>query len=380
MRIWPLNFFSIFLRALNSPVVDDDQSVIGALLNILKTPSYISGNVRSNNLVTNISLLLLFALLIFLLKKNVMSALYYLYPLILFCIFMVSGLSFQAISFLQTDNLTLSIWKLSTALLTLLAINLVILWVLYRNSGMYLASIDRKIFFTVPLCTAIPFLLSFGSAHGILNMGSLFSAPLLLATVLLSFLVVDLKIRRFLVKSNFAFILSLVLAMSAQSYQNPWNISPPSQSSESMSYGKHGDEIFVDNTLSMEVRKLRAKLSESGWATNQSLLGVNWHIASTVPYLLGARPPNSLMLTIYGYDNSLAVLNYNLSARFDPYPYDEAWIVATPEEQLSPTAKIEMQKTMNILEAKTFRKFPEDYTFVTQSMNLEFWKPSRKTR
>lgn len=378
LRIWPLNFLSILLRAFNSPVVDNDQSVIGALLNIFKIPSYVSGNIRSNNLVVNISLLLLIALLIFLMKKNVMNTLYYLYPLILVCIFMASGISFQAMRVIQTDNLTLSVWKLSTALLILLAINLVILWILYRKDEINVAIIDRKVFFTVSLCIVIPFLLSFGSAHGILNMGSLFSAPLLLAAVLLSFLIADQKIKRFLVTSNFAFIIFLVLTMSIQSYQNPWNISPPSQPSESMSYGKHGDEILVDKALSMEVQKLRGKLLESGWVKNQSLLGVNWHIASTVPYLLGARPPNSLMLTIYGYDNSLAVLNYNLSDRFDPYPYDEAWIMATPEDQLSATAKIEMQKTVDILEAKTFRKFPEDYTFVTQSMNLEFWKPSRK--
>ena len=65
LHIWPRNFISILLRAFESPVVDNDQSITGALLNILKTPSYISGNIRSNLLVVNILMVVLFILLLF---------------------------------------------------------------------------------------------------------------------------------------------------------------------------------------------------------------------------------------------------------------------------------------------------------------------------
>jgi len=375
-HVWPMNFISILVRAFESPVVDNDQSIAGALLNILKTPSYISGNIRSSLLIVNISIVILIILFVFLLKKHRLGSLYCLYPVFLVCIFLNSGISFQSIHILETRNDTLSIWKLSTALLILLTTNIIIIWILYLGSISKLGDVDRRIFFSILLSMAIPFISSFGSAHGILNMGSLFSAPLLLATVLLSFLILDPKIRIFLAGSNLVFALCLSLAISIQSFQHPWNISPPPQNTESLTFGQHDDKIYVDKEFATEVKELKRKLVDSGWRDNQSLLGVNWHIASTIPYILGARPPNSLMLTIYGYDNSMATLNYNLGTKFDPYPYEEAWIMTTPIDKLTPKAKIEIQETMDALEKKTFLKFPDDYGFVIESMGIEFWKPS----
>jgi len=376
LHVWPMNFFSILVRAFESPVVDNDQSITGAFLNILKTPSYISGNIRSNPLIINISLAVLLFILIFFLKKNKTGVLYYLYPAFLVCILLASGISFRSIHILQTGNTTLSIWKLSTALLVLLTTNITILWILYLSDGKKLVTVDHKIFFSILLCIAIPFISSFGSAHGILNMGSLFSAPLLLAILLLSFLILDPKTRSFLIKSNLAFTLCLSFAVSIQSYQHPWNISPPAQNTEVLTFGQHDNEIHVDKAFAMEVKELKRKLVDSGWRNNQSLLGINWHIASTIPYILGASPPNSLMLTIYGNDNSMAILNYNLGTKFDPYPYEEAWIMTTPISKLTSKAKIEIQEAMDALETKTFLKFPDDYIFITESMDIEFWKPN----
>ena len=374
-HVWPRNFISILVRAFESPVVDNDQTITGALLNILKTPSYISGNIRSSPLVVNISIVVLIIILVFFLKKNKTVALYILYPVFLVCIFLTSGISFQSIQFLQTTNIAISIYKLSTALLMLLTINAIILWFSYLSGMKKLDTIDRRFVFSILLCVAMPFVSAFGSAHGILNMGSLFSAPLLLATVLLSFLILDPKIRIFLIRNNLAFAFCLTLAISIQSYQHPWGISPPLQNTEILTFAQHDDEIYVDKAFATEVKELKRKLVDSGWKNNQSLLGVNWHVASTIPYILGARPPNSLMLTIYGFDNAFETLNYNLSDKFDPYPYEEAWIMTTSITKLTPTAKIEIRKTLDTLETKTFRKFPADYSFVTQSMEIEFWKP-----
>jgi hypothetical protein len=375
LRVWPINFISILVRAFQSPVVDNDQSVIGALLNILKTPSYVSGNIRSSLLIVNISLFTTLLLLIFFLKRNRFASLYYLYPLFLVCVFLNSGISFQSIYFLQTSNTTLSIWKLSTALLILLTTNVIILWISYPSSMRKLGTLDRRIFFPILLCIAIPFISSFGSAHGILNMGSFSSASLVLATILLSSLILNPKIRIFLIRSNLAFALCLSLTVSIQSYQHPWNISPTTENTEILTFGKHEDQIYVDKEFAREFDELRRNLIASGWRNNQPLLGVNWHIASTIPYLLGARPPNSLMLTIYGYDNSMDVLNYNLGIKYNPYPYGEAWIMTTPLNQLPPSEKIEVQSALDALETKTFREFPSDYSFVTQSQGIEFWKP-----
>lgn len=377
LHVWPMNFISILLRAFESPVVDNDQKVIGALLNILKVPSYVSGNIRSSLLIVNISIVTILILLMYFLKKNRLAALYYLYPLFLVCIFLNSGITFQSIYILQTSNATLSIWKLSTALLILLSTNIIILWISYPSSMRKLGAVDLRLFSPILLCIVIPFISSFGSAHGILNMGSFSSASLLLAVILLSSFILDPKIRSFLIRSNLAFALCLSLTVSIQSYQLPWNVSPPSENTELLTFGQHEDQIYVDKTFATEINELRRKLIASGWANGQPLLGVNWYIASTIPYVLGARPPNSLMLTIYSYDNSMDVLNYNLGAKYDPYPYEEAWIMTTPLNQLTPTAKIEIQSALEALEKKTFRKFPADYSFITQSQGIEFWKPNK---
>jgi hypothetical protein len=372
-KVWPSNFMEVFIRSYNTPPVDNDQTILGALINIIKMPSYFLGDIRTNTILIIFAMCYLFIHTIFLLIKKKFSQFKPLYILMILIILFASGLSFNAFDMIKTENATLNMWKLPSVLMILLAHQVIAIYIL-ENFRLSINNKTRAILF---YCLVTPFVLSFGSAHGIFNMVAFFSGFVVLLIVLSSYLIMNVEIRLFFNKIIFGFVVFLVATISFQSYQNPWNISPTSENIVELSVGRHGKSVYVDKTFASEIENSRKELVSAGWKIGEPLLGLNWHIATTIPYILGAKPPNSLMLTIYGYDQALKTMRFNLGPAFDPYPYDQAWLMISSKQGMTKGAEVEIQEALAILQNKTLKEFPSEYQFVTKFKEIEFWRPKK---
>jgi hypothetical protein len=160
-----------------------------------------------------------------------------------------------------------------------------------------------------------------------------------------------------------------------QSQMAPYGIKPISENVTSLQIGPYGDFINVDKEYSERIKVLRKNLFENGWDIGTPILAINFHISSTIPYILGGRPPNSLMISILGNSNSVELARYNLSSRFDPYPYEKSWIISTPMDLQKIEQRQEIQEIEKLLELRTGRAFPNGYKLIASSEGLEFWKP-----
>jgi len=167
----------------------------------------------------------------------------------------------------------------------------------------------------------------------------------------------------------------LIVVIVFQSQMAPYGIKPISENVVSLQIGPYGDFIQVDKEFSERINALRKKLFGSGWEIGTPVLAINYHISSTIPYVLGGKPPNSLMIAILGNSNSVELARYNLSYKFDPYPYEKSWIISTPINLQKTEQREEILAIEKLLESRTGKDFPEGYKLIASSEGLEFWKP-----
>ena len=372
LNVWPKNFVMVLRRALDSPTVTRDQELDGAFFMLLKTPKYFYGDLITNPILANILVLIATATFIFLVMIK-SSKIIVLFPLVLFTSLLISGINLSALTFSQQTT-GIYPYKLiySGALFLFVAI---FIYCYFDRKAIFVGNLNHSNLNIICFITLLPFVFGFGSARGIISMSSILSGPLFLA----AYLIVIMKFQEY--RLNFFTFwqlltsIFLIVVIVFQSQMAPYGIKPISKNVVSLQIGPYGDFIQVDKEYSERINALRTNLVSSGWDIGTPVLAINYHISSTIPYVLGGKPPNSLMIAILGNSNSVALARYNLSSRFDPYPYKESWIISTPINLQKTEQRKEIIEIEKLLESRTGRDFPDGYKLIASSEGLEFWKP-----
>lgn len=372
LNIWPKNFFMVLIRAIASPTVTQDQELGGAFFNLLKTPKYLYGDLITNAILVNILVLIITVTFIFLVMKK-SSKIYVVFPLVLFASLLVSGMNLSALTFSQ-HTAGIYPYKLIYAGAIFLIIAIFV-YCFFDGKAILMGNSNYSNLNIICFIALLPFVFGFGSARGIIHMSSIFSGPLFLAAyliVLMKFQQCKLNLFTFwqLLASVF-----MIVVIVFQSQMAPYGIKPISQNVVGLKIGPYGDYIQVDKEYSDRIKALRKSLVENEWNIGTPILAINYHISSTIPYILGGKPPNSLMISILGNSNSVELARYNLSSRFDPYPYEKSWIISTPIDLQKTEQREAILEIEKLLESRTGRDFPKGYKLIASSEGLEFWKP-----
>jgi hypothetical protein len=372
LNIWPKNFGIVFRRALASPTVTRDQELAGAFFNLLKTPKYVYGDLITNPISANVLVLITTVAFILLIMKR-SSKISVAFPLVLFSSTLVSGINLSSLIFSE-QTYGVDPYKLiySGAFFLIVAI-LVVLF--FEGKAKFFGNANYLNLRVICFIALLPFVFGFGSARGIIHMSSIFSGPLFLAAYLILILKFQECTLNLFTFWQFSTSIFLMVVIVFQSQMAPYGIKPISENATSLQIGPHGDFINVDKEYSERINVLRRNLVENGWDIGTPILAINFHISSTIPYILGGRPPNSLIISILGNSNSVELARYNLSSRFDPYPYEKSWIISTPINLQKTEQRQDILEIEKLLELRTGRAFPNGYKLIASSEGLEFWKP-----
>jgi hypothetical protein len=171
------------------------------------------------------------------------------------------------------------------------------------------------------------------------------------------------------------FVLGLVTATLQDSYSLPYRNAPIADQTEPVRVGRHGATLLLEPKVAKDLSDLRYQAEGAGWKLETPLFGVVWDWASTVPYFLGARVPDCLMLTLFQYPASVEIARYRISHALGDFPSDEAWILTSNPETLEQRQATELKQVLDALKSVSGRSFPADYERAAQSGNLELWKP-----
>ena len=112
-----------------------------------------------------------------------------------------------------------------------------------------------------------------------------------------------------------------------------------------------------------------------GWAAGTPLADVSYTWNPAVPYALGARVPDFLALTIFGYSAAHDIVDFHLSEPFLDFPFDRSWFLTSRGSSIEdPTGHLAVDLTMQKLAAVAGRPFPDSYACVAAG-DFVLWRP-----
>lgn len=166
---------------------------------------------------------------------------------------------------------------------------------------------------------------------------------------------------------------------------SPWRAEPYSSQTVLTPVGQDGSLLYLDPALASLLTSMDATARDAGWRPGTPLLPVASRWSSTIPWHLGARVPESLVLTVGGARQvgRTEVLKYNLSWAVDE-DFRSAWILVSGEQH---EHRGESWEWAELAANAVGRTFPNDYTkvFATPSSlnteqimgygDVELWRP-----
>jgi hypothetical protein len=222
----------------------------------------------------------------------------------------------------------------------------------------------------------LPFVFSLGSAWRPYETASEAAVLLLIAATVALVMVRGRRLQAFGLACLVTFTVVSTGAVLWQSHQQPFKSRPIARDVVPLQVGTHGSSLLVDPDLAAVVTSLKAQAAQNGWVPGSPMVGTVWTWTSTVPYALGARVPESLMLTLLGSDVTEEIARFNVQLDADEYPYADAWVLTTPDANLDAAQREEIARVQRVLDDASGLTFPEDYACVAAAGNFRLWRPS----
>lgn len=136
-----------------------------------------------------------------------------------------------------------------------------------------------------------------------------------------------------------------------------------------------GHRLDLDPTTAADVDSFLAEASAACWSRGTPVLSASWQWGTTVPWLLGAAVPPTLMLTtVYPNEAAQEVLRFNLD-KVPPSQWDESWLLTSDPSLLAPGDAAYAEAARQILTQHLGRAFPDDYRLAARLGVQQLWRP-----
>jgi hypothetical protein len=400
---WPLDFPRVFIRAVETPTLAAEQSVGGALRNILATPGVII-NVFAKlrtGAVAAIGLGFVALAAAIALRagsgsvdtandgRRRLRAVLVAFGL---SVVVVAALVIVAVPFPIVGRLARSGAAVSGGAVSRTLFAPLVLAGLFILGGALAAGIalagrriaSRRVLALVLFLAVLPFFFGFGSSNGMFRQAAWAAGILFIAALvpLVGAIRVptgpDERGRR----AWLALPMLVVIATGATAWATladsralPYRIAPIETQTVRTIVSERGAVLDLDPDLSALVTSLRSQAAAGGFEPGTPLVGIVWRWSATVPYVLGAGVPDPLAITLFGWPGTQDMLQYNLDHGLDGFPIGDAWVLAGPTAGLGASALGSIDAAISSLNEATGRSFPTDYRCVMNAAGIELWRP-----
>lgn len=215
-------------------------------------------------------------------------------------------------------------------------------------------------------------LFGFGSGNGAYGMLS-HAGVFLIAATLILFRHVEHRVGRVAAACVSVWTIYLTASVIAAGWHAPYNAAPVRDATSPVTIfeDRPRSVLLVDPPTAQRIAALRDVVREAGWTNEQPLLVLSPPWGVLEPLVLGARPVDSLLLTIYGSPGSSAAAAYHFS-RLDE-SWRDAWILSlVPSNDRWDVAIAELQAQSSVV---TGRKFPDDFVCVAENDDYRLHRP-----
>jgi hypothetical protein len=356
---WPLEFLSVFTRGVNMPAPAESHTLAGALRDLLSVPNSFAIALW-NSSYEYLGLLII--------------------GLVVQAIPVATGKRMQLIRIIGFALSVLAGWLLADLVGLLILLIAVILFLarlpesspIRDTTGL---SVPWRLGTLLVFIVMLPFVFGFGSTAGSFDAAVAAAGVLVIAAVTAAGGIGTSRMRLMAMGTISLFALLSVVSTLAFARQHPYRQPPIDTQTVALEIGSKGSSLRVDPKLHILLQSLRRQAKQVGWVEGSPLVGVEWRWSSTIPYVLGATPPESLMLTLFGYDSALPVAEYNLGPGFEGFAWKDAWLLSTAADSLDDASLSDIEAVTDALEARSGRAFPSGYLCVARAGSSLLWKP-----
>ena len=378
VRLWPFDFISVFLRTLQMPAPDPLQTTSSAIRAVFLLPRDFAAGLAA---AQNGPALLLVTSAVVLLVPVIAARTWIPIRIVGFGLATGAALAIAGVPvpLLQPTGQAFGIASsaVTTAGLIILGAALIssarLRPRMVAEEGYQRKCVPRWLL--VIFLVLLPFVFSFGSGNGIYAQASL-AVGFIFIAAFVGVMRGDYTRNRLILTGFVLFATGLIaMASIASGWQAPFRTAPLAENTATTSIGDRGATLLLEPKLSEDLSRLRALAEENGWQPATPLVDVSYMWNPAVPYSLGARMPESLALTIFGYAAAHDIVDFHLSAPFRGFPFDQAWFLTSrPSSIADPSGQKAVDFTMEKLSVVTGRPFPESYTCLSAG-DFMLWKP-----
>ncbi len=373
LRIWPTDFLQVFKLALQMPAPDPLQTSSYAVRASLLLPKDVLAGF--GDISERPALLLMLALVLLALpaiaRRRWLGLRLLGFALATLAALAIAGVPIrvlsptgQAIGLAHAPLTTASIVMLIAALL-----------MSARLTDGLEYRVDRRMRWAVIAFLALlAFVFSFGSGNGIYPQAAVASGFILLAA---AFCLAAPRIGRDRPMLVTAVLLGTVLLASAaiaSGWRYPYRSVPLADQQVPTVVGTHGSDLMLDQKLADTINGLREQGLAAGWQEGTPLVDVSYTWNPSIGYALGAKVPNFLQLTIFGYSAAHDITDFHLSEPYRGFPFRDTWLLTTRNSMLDPGAQSAVTFTMGKISAVSGRAFPASYACVAAG-DFVLWRP-----
>jgi hypothetical protein len=372
--LWPLSFMATLWQSTSFPPLHPNQTIPGALKDVLRTPKVALQSLRE---LRPAALVLIAIAVAFAVAVRRRRAPWWMRvaPLGLTVVVAVGtempwpviGPNSPPLRFAWVGTA-----NAATVLLFGAALHLFANWQLTEPA-------DRRRAIEVALFTLLLGVgFSFGSAMGVYHQIGLASALLWLSAAV----VVALTSVGSTKPARLAPVALLVLAATLMvagntidSRHHPFGSLDVADQLTPVTIGSHDTTVLVDADTATFVDSVRTRARAAGFCSGTSLIGMAWSWSSTVPYVIGARVPDELLLTLFGYPNAPAVLDVTMRYVHGP-TWRDAWVLTTDPATIEAPQAAELRAALDRLPNAIGRTFPNDYRLAIDVDGTQLWRPA----
>ncbi|MDO9485513.1 MAG: hypothetical protein Q7K25_05595 [Actinomycetota bacterium] len=373
LRIWPTDFLQVFKLALQMPAPDPLQTSSYAVRASLLLPQDLLRGFA--DIKEKPALLLMVALVVLaipVLKNRHWIAVRLIgFGLATLAALAIAGVPIRVLS-PAGEAIGLAHAPLTTASIVML---IAALLMAARLTDSLEYRVDRRLRWAVIAFLALlAFVFSFGSGNGIHPQAAVASGFILLAA---AFCLAAPHIGRDRLVLVTAVLLGTVLlagAAVASGWRYPYRSAPLADQQVSTAVGTHGSELMLDQKLADTINGLREQGMVAGWQEGTPLVDVSYTWNPSIGYALGAKVPNFLQLTIFGYSAAHDITDFHLTEPYRDFPFHESWLLTTRNTLLDPGAQGAVTFTMDKISAVSGRAFPASYACVAAG-DFVLWRP-----
>lgn len=373
LRVWPTDFLHVFKLALQMPAPDPLQTSSYAVRASLMLPKDVLAGF--GDIAERPALLLMLALALLAVpafaRRRLLPVRLLGFALATLAALAIAGIPIpvlsptgQAIGLAHAPLTTASIVVLIAALMMSARLGEV---TEYR--------VDRRMRWAViTFLVLLTFVFSFGSGNGIYPQAAVASGFILLAA---AFCLAAPRIGRdrlVLVTAVLLGTLLLAGAAIASGWRYPYRSAPLADQQVPTLIGTHGSQLQLDPRLADTINGLREQGLAAGWREGTPLVDVSYTWNPSVGYALGAKVPDFLQLTIFGYSAAHDITDFHLSEPYRDFPFHDSWLLTTRNSVLDPGAQSAVAFTMEKISAVTERSFPSSYACVAAG-DFVLWRP-----